>query len=192
MFFAMTGPDVPKGCCLRDGGRSLAVLPQYVQWTESDSPLRLDFRTEDVARNGWSLALGSEDRDGPWIVRGGSLPPARTSVNVRVGWQKACVLFGRAPECGVDLHFDDDMQLMVSGYGLFATGIIDDRLKLVQNGPRGSTGHAEDDLSSEQARQSSCACKYAQPFPGLGNGMYPRPPDHRRPSSTCKPVAGRQ
>jgi hypothetical protein len=156
--------DDRPGSLLEDlaNGTAAGSLPycDTIQWSESDSPLRLDFRTEDPLRNGWSLALASKDIDGPWIVRGGSLPPAGTSVSVPVGWQSACALFHRALEGGVDVYFDDEMQLMVSGYGLFAAGVIDHCLDVLQAGRPHSLEQGEVELSEEQAR-AKFMCLYA-------------------------------
>lgn len=102
-----------------------------VQWSDSDSPLRLDFRTEDPRRNGQGLSLDrAEGENSPMIVPDGFLPPEGTSVNVHMAWRKAHIVILRAWECGVNPYFDDDAQLMVSGYGLFGAGVIDNRLQL--------------------------------------------------------------
>jgi len=72
------------------------------------------------------------------IVPDGFLPPEGTSVNVHVTWRRAYALFHRAWECGVNPYFDEDAQLMVSGYGLYGAGVIDNRLQLT--GPISAKG----------------------------------------------------
>lgn len=124
-----------------------------VQWSDSDSPLRLDFRTEDPLRNGQGLSLDrAEGENGPMIVPGGFLPPEGTSVNVHVAWRRAYTLIHCAWECGIDPYIDDDAQLMVSGYGLFGAGVIDNRLELT--GPIDAKEGADNEagLTEETAR----------------------------------------
>ncbi|MCE5310695.1 MAG: hypothetical protein LLG20_23900 [Acidobacteriales bacterium] len=70
------------------------------------------------------------------------------------------MLFRRAPECGVDLCFGDDMQLMVSGYGLSAAGVIDERLRLVEARLPSHDGQSEIESSEEHAR-AKFMCLYA-------------------------------
>jgi hypothetical protein len=136
-------------------GRAIGPVPYVhrVQWSESDSPLRLEFRTEDPLRNGQSLSpnLG-EGEDGAMIVANGFLPPEGTSVNVHMAWRKAYTVIRRAWECGVEPYFDDDAQLMVSGYGLFGAGVIDNRLQLT--GPIDAREDADNEagLTEETAR----------------------------------------
>jgi hypothetical protein len=124
-----------------------------VQWSDSDSPLRLDFRTEDIRRNGQGLSVDrAEGESGPLIVPAGFLPPEGTSINAHLSWSKAYILIHRAWKCGVAPYFDDDAQLMVSGYGLLGAGVIDNRLQLT--GPIDASEDTDNDagLTEETAR----------------------------------------
>lgn len=112
-------------------GTAIGPVPYIhrVQWSESESPLRLDFRTEDRRRNGQALSPDPETGDGSMIVAEGYLPPEGTSFNFRLSWVNANILIRRAPAYGVNIYFDEDAQLMVSGYGLFDAGVIDRSLR---------------------------------------------------------------
>jgi hypothetical protein len=119
------------------------------QWSESVSPLRIDFRSEDPARMdlGLSFNRGSGSPE-DFIVRGGVVPPDGNSINVHTDWRTAYMILRRAPASRVDVYFDAEAQFMVSGYGLFQERLIDSRLKLVSSSQDPSFA----DVSEDQAR----------------------------------------
>jgi hypothetical protein len=98
------------------------------QWSESISPLRLEFRTEDPAREGWGLTQGSDSTERTFITKDGFLPAVGVSVSAQVNWVTAIKLLLCAGDCGVYPYVDHDGQLMLSGYALRAAGLIDPTL----------------------------------------------------------------
>jgi hypothetical protein len=138
------------------GGTAIGPVPYHhqVQWSESHSPLRLDFRTEDPLRNGHSLSPDfGKGENGTIIVRNGFLPPEGTSVNTKVGWCDAQQLIQLAWDSGNNPYLDDDAQMMVSGYGLVSAGVIDDRLQLIRRPTNEDAGAAQgSQLTEEKAR----------------------------------------
>jgi|SRR5579862_3028757 len=101
-----------------------------IQWSDSSSPLRLDFTTEDPLRNGWTFTR-NPDHCEALIVKDGVLKPEGTSINTHTRWPDAYLLHHCAEKCGVFPYIDEDAQLMVSGYGLFNAGVIDNCMQLV-------------------------------------------------------------
>ncbi len=122
-----------------------------VQWSDTISPLRLGFNSGDPARKDLGLSFHSPQTPGhDIIVRGGFLPPDGDTLNVKVGWRRAYLLLQRARENGVDVRFDEDAVLIISGYALFHAGVIDSCAQLVV-GPS-PLGSSPDGVSEERAR----------------------------------------
>jgi hypothetical protein len=99
------------------------------QWSKSTSPLRLEFCTEDPARDGWSLAHGSDSSAPGYLTKDGFLPALGVSVAAHLNWLTTIALLLRSGHYGVHPHIDRDGQLMISGYALRAAGLIDLTLK---------------------------------------------------------------
>jgi hypothetical protein len=90
------------------------------QWSTTYSPLRLEFRNEDPHRNG--LGLGSAP-DASLIV-GGFLPADDVAITVGTTWIDGLTILLHGDLHGILPGFDDDGQLVVSGYALYAAGVI--------------------------------------------------------------------
>ena len=95
------------------------------QWDDKFSPLRLTFLTDDPNRHEWGL--GTID-GGACLVKGGFLPPLRTSLCAHTSWLNALTVMLGGQDHAVYPYFDEDGQLMMSGYALHAAGVIDDKL----------------------------------------------------------------
>jgi hypothetical protein len=86
-------------------------------------------------------------------VRDGFLPPEDLSLSIPLDWRVACKVIRRASLCGVDPYFDDEAQLMISGYGLFNAGVIDDHLRVQNAANRETTAELDDELSEQLAKK---------------------------------------
>ena len=60
-----------------------------------------------------------------FLVKDGVLPPEGVSVSSHTNWMTALTLLVYGMNTGVYALFDDDGQLMISGYALRAAGLID-------------------------------------------------------------------
>jgi hypothetical protein len=104
--------------------------------------MRLAFRNEDPHRG--HMGFGSETESA--LEVGGFLPADNILILVRTTWIEALTIFVRAERHEIDLGFDDEGQLMISGYALHARGVIDAHLK-----PRSDlTDHEIDRLGLEK------------------------------------------
>lgn len=92
------------------------------QWDEETSPLRIEFHSEDPKRQSASQCL-------PSILPNNILPEHGATICAQIGWLESVTLLLRGQERGIDPRFDDDSQLMMSGYALLAAGLIDEDLK---------------------------------------------------------------
>jgi hypothetical protein len=102
------------------------------QWSDSTSPLRVEFRSADPARNGWTLSF-SNSTNGSVLVRDGFLPKDHFSVGVRTDWITALTILAHAKDADIDTFFDPDGQWMISGYALHEASIIDEALNPVRS-----------------------------------------------------------
>jgi hypothetical protein len=59
------------------------------------------------------------------LVVGGFLPADDFSIMIRTNWIEAATILLRADQHGISPRFDADGQLTVSGYALYASGVID-------------------------------------------------------------------
>jgi hypothetical protein len=87
--------------------------------------MRLAFRNEDPHRG--HMGFGSETESA--LEVGGFLPADNILILVRTTWIEALTIFVRAERHEIDLAFDDEGQLMISGYALHALGATDAHLK---------------------------------------------------------------
>ena len=90
------------------------------QWSAERSPLRLEFKNQDPHRNG--LGFGSES--GPFLVVGGFLPADDVIITALTKWNDGLTILAHADLHGISPAFDHDGQLTVSGYALYASGVI--------------------------------------------------------------------
>ena len=90
------------------------------QWSAERSPLRLEFRNQDPHRNGLGFGSGS----GPFLVVGGFLPADDVIITALTKWNDGLTILAHADQHGISPAFDHDGQLTVSGYALYASGVI--------------------------------------------------------------------
>ena len=114
-----------------EAAEALIEYPYRPEWREDHSPLRLQFMSEDPSRHGWGLADGSDSAapGGDFLVKNGFLPPEGVSVSAQTNWLTALTLLAHATNVGIYAFFDDDGQMMISGYALCTAGLIDAGLK---------------------------------------------------------------
>ena len=91
------------------------------QWSVEHSPLRLEFRNQDPHRNG----LGFDSASGHLLVVGGFLPADDVCITVETNWINGLTVLLHGDQHGILPAFDDDGQLTVSGYALYAASVID-------------------------------------------------------------------
>lgn len=102
--------------------------PHRIEFDEKTSPLRMQFHGDDPMRHGWGLNLGtSEATEG--LIKGGELPGPGFSMSVLLSFLDSLVILLRGSEHRIFAHVDPDGQLMISGFELFAAGIIDKAFK---------------------------------------------------------------
>ena len=90
------------------------------QWSAERSPLRLEFRNQDPHRNG--LGFGAES--GSFLVVGGFLPADDVIITALTKWNDGLTILLHGDQYGLLPAFDHDGQLTVSGYALYASGVI--------------------------------------------------------------------
>ena len=105
--------------------------PYRQDWDEEHSPLGLEFLSEDPARQGWGLSdgLDSAPPEADFLLQNGYLPPEGVTVAVPTSWIDALTLVLHAEDAGVCASFDGEGRMLISGYALRATGLIDANLK---------------------------------------------------------------
>jgi hypothetical protein len=64
-----------------------------------------------------------------FLVRDGFLPPPEVSITTLSDWLTALTLLAHATNVGIYAFFDEDGQMMISGYALRTAGLIDVSLK---------------------------------------------------------------
>ena len=95
------------------------------QWSTTHSPLRLEFRNQDPYRNGLGLGPGP----GPLLVTGEFLPADDIAITIATRWIDGLTILLHAHLQGILPAFDQDGQLTVSGYAMYAAGVVDANLQ---------------------------------------------------------------
>ena len=128
-FFFADNPNAFFQALVTDQAIGRVPYNHQQQWSESTSPLRLGFRTQDPRRDGWGLTLGSTTESKGFLVKGGYLPPNHMCISSHVSWLDTLNVMVRGEARGILPYFDEDGQLMISGYALHTARIIDENLK---------------------------------------------------------------
>lgn len=128
-FFFADNPNAFFQALVTDQAIGPVPYNHKQQWSESTSSLRLEFRTQDPSRDGWGLMLGSTTESKGFLVKGGYLPPNHMCISSHVSWLDTLNIMVRGEARGILPYFDEDGQLMISGYALHTAGIIDENLK---------------------------------------------------------------
>lgn len=98
-----------------------------LEWDETLSPLRLCFHTDDPKRRGreFSSPPTSNQQMAPQILEHSVTPqPSGVCYSLQTTWLEALTLIVRGEEHGIYARFDEDGQLMISGYSLHDAGLI--------------------------------------------------------------------
>ena len=101
--------------------------PDSLEWDETLSPLRIGFHTDDPKRHGRELLPRpvSNSKAWPQILQQSATPqPSGLCFSLRTTWLEALTLIVRGEEHEIYARFDEDAQLMISGYSLHDAGLL--------------------------------------------------------------------